>query len=69
MFGFGIGELVVILVILIVVFGVGRLGDVGGELGKSIRNFRKAMKEPDAIDVTPKDESESDGENGSKDEK
>lgn len=58
MFGFGIGELLVILVILVVVFGVGRLGDVGGELGRSIRNFRKAMNEPDAIDVTPKDDEE-----------
>ncbi len=54
MFGLGVGELMVILVILIVVFGTGRLGDVGGDLGKAIRNFRKAMSEPDAIDVTPK---------------
>jgi sec-independent protein translocase protein TatA len=56
MFGLGIGELMVILLILIVVFGAGKLGDVGGDLGRAIRNFRKAMNEPDAIDVTPKDE-------------
>jgi len=70
MFGFGIGELLVILVILVVVFGAGKLGDVGGDLGKAIRNFRKAMSEPDAIDVTPREDGakrdESQPENGEK---
>ena len=56
MFGLGIGELVIIMVIVIVIFGAGKLGDVGGDFGRAIRNFRKAMNEPDAIDVTPKDE-------------
>ena len=56
MFGLGIGELMVILLIFVVVFGAGKLGDVGGDLGRAIRNFRKAMNEPDAIDVTPKEE-------------
>lgn len=61
MFGFGIGELLVILVILVVVFGAGRIGDVGGDLGRAIRNFRKAMSEPEAIDVTPRtDEAKAD---------
>ena len=55
MFGHGIGELMVILLIVVVVFGAGKIGDVGGDLGRAIRNFRKAMNEPDAIDVTPKD--------------
>jgi sec-independent protein translocase protein TatA len=58
MFGLGIGELIVIPVIVIVIFGAGRIGDVGGDIGRAIRNFRKAMNEPDAIDVTPKDEEE-----------
>lgn len=62
MFGFGIGELVVILLILVVVFGAGKLGDVGGDLGRAIRNFRKSMNEPDAIDVTPRDEAKPDPE-------
>ncbi|HUE39362.1 MAG TPA: twin-arginine translocase TatA/TatE family subunit [Candidatus Binatia bacterium] len=55
MFGLGIGELMVILLIVVVVFGAGRIGDVGGDLGRAIRNFRKALNEPDSIDVTPKD--------------
>jgi len=57
MFGLGFGELMLILLIVVVVFGAGKLGDVGGDLGRAIRNFRKAMSEPEAIDVTPtKDE-------------
>jgi sec-independent protein translocase protein TatA len=54
MFGLGFGELMVILLIVVVIFGAGKLGDVGGDLGRAIRNFRKAVNEPDAIDVTPK---------------
>jgi sec-independent protein translocase protein TatA len=54
MFGFGFGELMVILLIIVVIFGAGRIGDIGGDLGRAIRNFRKALSEPDSIDVTPK---------------
>lgn len=54
MFGLGFGELMIILLIVFVFFGVGKLGDVGGDLGRAIRNFRKAVNEPEAIDVTPK---------------
>ncbi len=54
MFGLGFGELMVILLIVVVVFGAGKLGDVGGDFGRAIRNFRKALNEPEAIDVTPK---------------
>jgi len=53
MFGFGIGEMLVILVIVLIIFGAGRLPELGEGLGKGIRNFRKAASEPDSIDVTP----------------
>lgn len=36
-------ELVIILAIVILIFGVGRLGKVGSELGRGIRNFRQAL--------------------------
>lgn len=54
MFGFGMPELIVILVIVLVVFGAGRLPEIGGALGKSIRNFKKASDGKDEIDITPK---------------
>ena len=57
MFGLGIGELVIILVIIVVLFNR-RLPDLGEGIGKSIRKFRKAMNEPDEIDITPKKDSD-----------
>jgi sec-independent protein translocase protein TatA len=58
MFGFGMPELIVVLVIVLVVFGAGRLPEIGGALGKSIRNFKKASsgKEEIEIKATPPDE-------------
>ena len=58
MFGFGPTELLIILVIVIVIFGASRLPQIGDGLGKGIKNFRGALKEPPEIDVTPKDEDE-----------
>lgn len=43
MFGLGATELIVILVIVIVIFGVGRVSKIGGELGKAIREFRTGL--------------------------
>lgn len=48
MFGVGMPELLVILVIILIIFGAGKLPQIGEGLGKGIRNFRKATtKEPD----------------------
>lgn len=58
MFGFGMPELIVILVIVLVVFGAGRLPEIGGALGKSIRNFKKAADGKDEIEIKPKREEE-----------
>lgn len=57
MFGFGIGELVIVLLIVLILFGR-RLSDLGEGLGRGIRNFRKSVQEPDEIDVTPKEKKE-----------
>ena len=54
MFGMGIGELLVILVIVLIIFGAGKLPEIGEGLGRGIRNFRKQIKAPDEIDITPK---------------
>ena len=54
----GIPELLVILVIALVVFGPGKLPDVGKALGKSIREFKSASNEEEmkTIDVAAKDD-------------
>lgn len=41
----GIPELLIILVIIVVVFGVGRLPEIGGALGKSIREFKSSISD------------------------
>jgi sec-independent protein translocase protein TatA len=56
MFGFGMPELLVILAIVLVMFGAGRLPEIGGALGKSIRNFKKTSEGKDEIRINPADE-------------
>ena len=43
MFGLGTTELIIILIIIILLFGVGRIGKIAGELGKGIREFRTGI--------------------------
>lgn len=59
MFGLGLPELLVILVIILLVFGANRLGDLGSGLGKAIRGFKDSVAGKDAIDVTPKKDTDS----------
>jgi sec-independent protein translocase protein TatA len=44
MFGIGVPELIVILVVALIIFGPGRLPEIGGALGKGIRDFKKAFE-------------------------
>jgi sec-independent protein translocase protein TatA len=53
MFGIGMQEILVILVVGLVIFGANKLPEVGSGLGKAIRNFKRAASEPDEIDITP----------------
>ena len=57
MFGFGMPELIIILVILLVVFGPGKLPQLGASLGGAIRNFKKASEEDGKV-INPKEEEE-----------
>ncbi len=43
--GLGMPELIIILVIILIIFGAGKLPQIGEGLGKGIKNFKKATKE------------------------
>lgn len=53
--GIGWQELLIVLLIVLVVFGAGRLPQIGEGLGKGIRNLKRSLKSDDDIEVTPKD--------------
>jgi sec-independent protein translocase protein TatA len=46
---FAPSHLLIILLIILVIFGPSKLGDVGGAMGKAIRDFKRAMNEPDDV--------------------
>lgn len=45
MFGIGMPELIIILVIILIIFGAGKLPEIGAGMGKAIRNFKTATSE------------------------
>jgi sec-independent protein translocase protein TatA len=47
MFGLGTQELLIILVLVMIIFGAGKIPQVGGALGKGLRNFKKGVKDTD----------------------
>lgn len=54
MFGLGTTELIIILVLVLIIFGAGKLPQVGGAMGKGLRNFKDGIKDSE------KDQQESD---------
>jgi len=54
MFGLGMPELLIILVIVVIIFGASKLPQIGSGIGKGIRNFRKNIR---GDDETPSDQS------------
>ena len=58
MFGFGLPEMIIVLVIVLVVFGAGKLPEIGSAFGKSIRNFKKASEGEDEIELRPNKEND-----------
>lgn len=51
-------ELIIILIIVILLFGVGRIGKIAGELGSAIKNFRESVKGGDGSDEKEKEKKE-----------
>lgn len=50
---FGWMELLLILIIVLIIFGAGKIPQLGEGLGKAIKGFKKSVNEPEAMDVTP----------------
>tara|TARA_B100000700_G_C14426709_1_gene570683 strand:- start:198 stop:380 length:183 start_codon:yes stop_codon:yes gene_type:complete len=57
MFGLGVQELIIILVIVLLIFGPSKLGDIGSALGKGISGFKKAVKDDDKKDDSEENQS------------
>ena len=51
MMGIGFPELMIILIIIMIIFGAGKLPEIGSAFGRSIKNFKKSMKEAEAEEV------------------
>jgi sec-independent protein translocase protein TatA len=51
--GLGFWELIIILVLVFFLFGGRKIPEISRGIGLSIRNFKKGLHEPDAIDITP----------------
>ena len=60
--GIGMPELIVILVIVLIIFGANKLPQIGEGLGKGIRNFKKATKEKEEIEIEHKKAEDDPGE-------
>jgi len=54
---FGVTELLIVLVIVVLLFGVGRIGKIASEMGKGIRSFREGLKGDEKEAPAPEKES------------
>ena len=58
MMGIGFPELMIILVIIMIIFGAGKLPEIGSAFGRSIKNFKSSMKEAEAEELPTESDSD-----------
>jgi sec-independent protein translocase protein TatA len=54
LFGLGTTELLIILAVIFFFFGGKKIPELSRGLGRAVRNFKRGLHEPEAIDITPK---------------
>lgn len=67
MLGLGMPELIIILVIVVIIFGAGKLPQIGSGIGKGISNFRKTIRGDDNEGSTDRPKVEKGGKSSSND--
>jgi sec-independent protein translocase protein TatA len=58
MMGIGFPELMIILVIIMIIFGAGKLPEIGSAFGRSIKNFKSSMKEAESEELPSENDSD-----------